>query len=119
VNIETLKVHRSGPTDTAYIGTDGRLRAYGDLPTKYTPEALLNRVQQFAGEPLMFAATTYALQQMQAVADTADWGTITRRQARQYCRTMGLPVPKWPGDNDNDLVQDALETLEEEIGVGK
>ena len=117
MNIEHVKVHRSGPTDTAYIGTDGKLREYGELPTKYTPEALRARVQQFAGQPEVFAGTTYALQMMQAVANTADWGTITRRQARQYCRTMGIPVPRWPGDNENDLVQDALETLEEEIGV--
>jgi len=117
MDIETVKVHRSGPTEKAYIATDGKLRLYGELPTRYTPEALQAAVQRVADQPAYWGGVTQAIQMMQAVQDTADWGTITRRQARHYCRTMGLPVPRWPGDNENDLVQDAIETLEEELGV--
>jgi len=109
MDIDTLKLHRSGPTDNAYIGTDGRMRLYGDLPAKYTPEALLHAVNKTAG-PIL-AASTYALQMMQAVKDTADWGTITRAQARHYCATVGLPNPMWPGDHEDPRVQDALDEL--------
>ena len=97
MDIDTLKAHRSGPTDNAYIGTDGRLRAYGDLPAKYTPEALLHAVNKTA--PAILAASTQAIQMMQLVKDTANWGTITRAQARHYCATVGLPNPMWPGSH--------------------
>ena len=113
MDIATVKAHRSGPTDTAYIGTDGRLRAYGDLPAKYTPEALRHAVQKVAGDPAYWGGITYALQMMQLVRDTANWGTITRRQARHYCATTGLPRPLWPGDHEDPKVQDALDELEE------
>ena len=48
---------------------------------------------------------------MHAVKDTADWGTITRAQARHYCATVGLPNPLWPGDDPDPRVQDALDEL--------
>jgi hypothetical protein len=113
MDINTLKVHRSGPTDNAYIGTDGRLRLYGDLPAKYTPEALRHAVQKVAGDPAYWGAITMAIQMVQLVKDTADWGTITRQQARHYARTIGLPRPVWPGDHEDPKVQDALDQLAE------
>lgn len=119
MDIEALKVHRSGPTDTAYIAADGKLRLFGELPTRYTPEALLNRVNKFITDnPPLFDYTTYALRQTRLVQDTAEWGTINRRQARAYCATIGVPRPVFPGDHPDPKVQDALDLLEEEAGAG-
>jgi hypothetical protein len=119
VNIETVVIHRNGPTDTAYIATDGRMRLYDDFPARYTPEALLNRVNYHVREnPQRFDYVTHALAMTRQVQDTADWGTITRPQARAYCKMVGVPRPVWAGDHPDPKVQDALDQLALEAEAG-
>jgi hypothetical protein len=79
-----------------YVGTDARLHKFGAFPTKYTKEVLRERVQAYAEVALPAAA--YAVQLVQEVKQSVKWGVIDEKQARHYCKQMGLPVPLFASD---------------------
>lgn len=79
-----------------YVGSDGRLRPFGQFPTRYTKDALRDRVQAYAEVAL--PAASYEVKLVQDVKETVKWGVIDENQARHYCKQMGLPVPLFASD---------------------